>query len=153
MNTIEEAKQYLRDNWREGVECPCCTQLVKAYKRKLNSGMAQTLVLMLKWTVPGEYIHVETYLRENKIHSCHDWALLRHWGLIQSAPKDADSDLPNSGVWKLTQQGVLFGIDSILVPKHVLTFNNVSYGSIGEETTDIHDALGSKFSYTELMNA
>ncbi len=29
MNTISEAKQYLRNNFESGVNCPCCDQFVK----------------------------------------------------------------------------------------------------------------------------
>jgi len=35
--TILEAKQLLKDNFAQGIECPCCGQFVKRYKRKLNS--------------------------------------------------------------------------------------------------------------------
>ena len=32
-----------RERWLEGMECPCCNQNVKLYKRKLNSNMARFL--------------------------------------------------------------------------------------------------------------
>lgn len=42
--TIEEAKQLLKDNWEKGIECPCCTQFVKLYKRPLYSAQAYSLI-------------------------------------------------------------------------------------------------------------
>lgn len=32
--TLEEAKQFLRENWEEGADCPCCTQKVKLWKNR-----------------------------------------------------------------------------------------------------------------------
>ena len=58
MNTIAEAKQYLRKNFKEGTVCPCCDKYVKAYKRKLNSGIARALIIMYKLgAYNGKYIH------------------------------------------------------------------------------------------------
>lgn len=61
--TLEQAKQLLRDAVKigEAIECPCCKQMVKIYKRKLNSGMAKALLLIYKISNPLDfnYIHVQ----------------------------------------------------------------------------------------------
>ncbi|HWY36093.1 MAG TPA: hypothetical protein VNX68_15720, partial [Nitrosopumilaceae archaeon] len=42
--TVEEAKKFLRKNFDLGVNCPCCGQLVKNWRRKLDSRMARALI-------------------------------------------------------------------------------------------------------------
>ena len=60
METIKEAKEHLRNNFEEGIDCPCCGQFVKLYKRKLNSGMAATLIRIVKFNGSSE-VHVKDF--------------------------------------------------------------------------------------------
>lgn len=152
MNTIAEGKQYLRDNWKEGVVCPCCSQFVKLYKRKLNSNMAIVLYRIFR---EGEiWIKVEDFLRVNKIHTGHDWALLRNWGLLEEKPKE-DTDYKDSkvsGYWRITDKGMDFVFNAIRVPKHITMFNNKFYGyADAAETVCFKDCIGNNFNYNELM--
>lgn len=145
--TLGQAKAHLRLNWEKGVECPCCRQFVMLYKRKLNSGMAITLIRI--YQQPRAWIHVKDFLRRNKYFNGHDWTLLKHWGLLEE--KESKPDEPCSGMWRITDKGVAFVRNQIEVEKRLYFYNNKVYGR-DTELTNIIEALGSKFNYHELMN-
>lgn len=159
-NTIAEAKEFLRNNWKKGVPCPCCTQFVKLYKRKLNSGMAWTLVkiyIETKSTISDthplsaqhlSWIPVKEFLRVNKYHNGHDWTLLQHWGLLEE--RKTDEGLPSSGRWRITESGKAFVDMKLMVPKHISFFNSKEWER-SDELINIKQALGDKFNYDELM--
>ena len=70
-------KEFLRANYEKGCDCPTCGQFVKLYKRKLNSGMAKTLIILEQY-FGFEPINVKSFLREQSLTNNHDWTLLRH---------------------------------------------------------------------------
>lgn len=143
-NTIEDAKNYLRQNFKEGVICPCCTQLVKLYSYKINSGMILVLISMYKSN--KEWVHPLKDLKTNN----GDYAKLRFWGLLQSSSDEPEEDKKSSGFWKITDKGKKFVENSITIKEKAYLFNNKCYGFTGEEI-NIVQALGNKFSYSELM--
>lgn len=152
MKTLEEGKDFLRENFDKGCTCPCCGQFVKLYKRKLNSGMARNLTRIYLESKDGKYIHVEDVLRKYKDHSGHDWALLRFWGLIEEIPNEMPSASNSSGMWKITYKGKQFVRNQISIPKRVHLYNN-KFFSFSKETTTIVGALGDKFDYQQLINS
>ena len=155
--TILEAKEFLRQHWKTGVTCVCCGQFVKLYKRKINSGMAKALIDIYHETARCKddratetllWIHVKEYLRVNKLHNGHDWTLLQHWGLLEE--RKTDSGLPNSGRWRITENGEKFVRLQLKVPKQLNFYNSKVYGR-SDEMIDIKQALGNKFDYQELF--
>lgn len=145
--TLSELKSFLKENWEKGVCCPGCKQFVKLYKRKLNSGMAYTLLLLYKQ--PREWIPVKDFLRVNKHHNGHDWTLLNHWKLLEE--RVTNNNEPNSGRWKITPAGVMFVENKLTVPKHIYFYNSKAWKE-SKEQTNIIEALGEKFNYKELMS-
>ena len=114
--------------------------------------MARNLINIyqfFKYAGLPEYLHVENHLRSKKLHSSHDWALLRYWGLIIQKPSEGRGE-SNTGCWKITKRGREFVERMITVPKHVFLFNQTFYGFSDERIT-IDEALTNKFSYAELM--
>lgn len=151
--TLEGAKTFLRTNWQEGCNCPACGQRVQLYKRKLNSGMAVTLIyIYVEDKKINQWIPVKDHLRQMKYKNNHDWTLLRYWGLIEEKQKGEDEDTKNSGYWKITDKGKAFAENKIAVPKHIYLYNGKRYKSqeVIEEIT-IKEALENHFSYNELM--
>ena len=149
MESIKEAKSYLRENFEEGATCPCCGQFVKLYKRKLNSGMASTLIRIYRdnqqaWT------HVKNFLRENKYQNSHDWTRLKDWGLLEEQ-ENTETTKKTSGTWRITDRGVKFIMGQIAVPSHIFIYNNSLQGYSNTEI-NIYKALGKHFNYTQLMN-
>lgn len=144
--TVEEAKQELRDNWENGVNCECCGQFVKLYRRKLSSSMARTLINMYNAKADFNWVHRNSFKAVSN-----DYSYLRYWGLIQEKKLEYNSEKKNSGYWGITNKGREFVKGNSRVPSHIRLFNQKFYGFEGKEVT-ITDCLGSKFNYDELLN-
>ena len=146
MKTLIEAKQHLRTSFKDGTECPCCGKYVKAYKRKLNSGMARALILIYNLTKDGKYIHVQdTFSSSYKLRATTmDYAYAEKWKLIES-------DSNQNGYWRITQLGKAFVLNQIDLPEYCLVYN----GTVIKWTNNkigIKIALTISWSYADLMD-
>jgi len=146
MKSIAEAKQYLRNNYKKGTVCPCCNKYVKAYKRKLNSGIARSLIIMYKleaFWFDNKYIHVQNEFAKLKLRATTmDYAYAEKWELI------VDGD--EIGTWTLTKKGVDFVANKIVLPDHCLVYNGNVY-SWSNNLINIEHALTESFDYQKLM--
>lgn len=153
--TIAEGKQFLKDNWEKGCKCPLCTQNVKKFRRKLNSGMARCLIAMLKVESLGRcdadgWMHVNHELTKLGLSATDlEAGKLAGWGFME-ARGDQGERSKTSGYWRLTEKGRAFARRQITVPDHVYVFNGTYYGVDGPEI-DIVAALGNHFDYAEMM--
>ena len=151
--TIEEAKLYLRDNFDKGVDCPCCGQKVKLYKRKVNSGMVIFLIGLYRLADKNKrknYFRNTDVMKEMNLSATSlDYSVMKHFGLIMEMTNE-DNTKKSSGYWGITSKGFSF-ISGQKIQKHVLIYNNKKQG-FSDETTTIKDALGDKFNFDELMN-
>jgi hypothetical protein len=141
IKTIQEAKDFLADNYEKGTKCPCCDQTVKMYNFKLSKGMALVLVKMYKLR-HGDWLHPVKDLNTPS----GDYAKLRHWGLIT---RSVDPD--KKGLWRITEQGEFFIGGDMKVQEKIRLYNGKFYGCIGEWIT-IKQALTNKFNLNELLN-
>lgn len=159
METIKQAKEFLRANFSKGCKCPACGQRVMLYKRKINSGMALFLIGLYRLdkrqqdSVPGmisrEFFSNKQIMKEMNINtSSLDYSVLRHFGLIE--PRVSEDGKKDSGYWKITHLGFMFVKHGKEHPKYVFLFNNKRQG-FSEEKTTINQALGDKFDFQELM--
>jgi len=149
METIIEAKSFLKDNYKKGCECPACGHFVKMYKRKLNSGMALTLLRIYKHS--RGWIKVKEWLRINKYKNNHDWTLLFYWGLLEEGDNRATKGGKTNGEWRITEKGIEFAQNKIIVSKYIYIYNNRFLG-FDPDSTNIIDSLGNHFDYNELMS-
>ncbi len=149
--TLKQAKDWLRLRADKGARCPCCKQYVKIYKRVLGSQMARWLIWLVRtW----EKLPLGTQwvdIRQAPVRGG-DYAKLIHWGLIEQKQNDDEKDTKDSGLWRPTHRGIDFVCRRIMVPSHVYLYDNIK---LKEEPRKImiDDALGKKFSYSDLMNA
>lgn len=149
METVEQAKEFLRSNWTKGTDCPCCGQYVKLYKRKLNSGMAYGLIEAYKLS-KTDWFHVNDLLDRKIAMAQLEVPRLKYWGLVEHKDNNDNPNTKTSGYWRVTQRGRDFVEANISVPKHVYVYNGKDRGFSDERTT-INEALGNKFNYDELM--
>lgn len=155
ITTISGAKVFLEQNRNEGVVCPCCDQVVKMYKRKLNSAMAIALYQIFKASKADDYdyIHVENTLNNlpNLPASIRgDFPKLRFWGLIEPLVEKREDGSNRNGMYRITMAGVNFIWGKSTTYSHVFLYNNTAQGFSNEMVT-FRDCLGSKFNYDELM--
>lgn len=151
--TLKEAQEFLRANLEVGAPCPCCKQLVKLYKRKLNSGMARVLIHLyhIDQTKSGErWIKVTSeVLARGANPATMEYSKLKYWGLLEEKGEPGE-DTKSAGYWRVTKQGRDFVEGIIYVPKYIYLYDGRLL-RLSDERTSIHDALGDKFNYLELM--
>lgn len=157
--TLEEARSDLQARLDRGAQCPCCGQLAKRYRRKLNSGMAYWLCrLVVKYRSVQGWMHVSeigqgsigNHKSASEIGG--DLAKLRYWGLIVARPNEDDPTKKDSGYWKPTASGIAFASGKLCVPKYVRVFDGNPLPPEGAAIT-IYQALNNRFDYQELMRA
>lgn len=152
---IGDAKKYLRKNWEEGLECPCCGQFVKKYNRKVHSTMALCLIHLyrihkLSWA-DTQYHHVRDIVKGISSTGTGDFSKFKYFGLIKEMPKDyKDLKKRTSGFWGITSKGIDFVERRITIPARVQLYNTKVVG-FDEQQVDIVEVLGEKFNYQELM--
>ena len=159
--TLEEAKKWLRARFGKGATCPCCNQFVKLYKRPFSKSMAYVLLLMechFRGDPVEEWLHVPSYIAEMVSDNPRraaavrgDWAKLKFWGLIEEKPEVRADGSPRVGYWKLTSLGRQFVKRQVKVPGHVFIYNGEALQRTVEHLITIDDALGTEFSYAEIM--
>lgn len=154
-HTIGEGKQWLRENFESGVNCPCCSQFVKLYKRKITSSMAYGLVLLHKHHKVGDIVHLENFFKSlegvpSSIRG--DISKLRFWGLLEAIEGEREDGNPSNGHYMLTAKGKDFAMDRINIPARVKIFNNRFFGFDGDEV-GVRDVMQSQFDYDELLKS
>lgn len=155
MQTIIEARKFLRTNFKVGTGCPCCGQFVKEYKRSISGAMAYALILIWRMNRKNQrnFFHVEKHFKEIKGLSASvrgDFAKLKHWGLIEKLDHDDVDGSRAGGYYRITPEGISFIKNEITVPKYALMYNNDCNGFEGDDI-NIHSALKNKFNYQKLM--
>ena len=141
---LSEAKERTLNQIEVGVECPCCGQFAKEYRRKLNSAMALYLIRLCKLT--GGYHHISEI---GLVTGGGDFAKLKYYGFIEEEINE-NTAKRTSGVWKLTPEGRAFARNESTVTSHFRIYNSKLLGFSGEQI-NIIDALGQRFNYEELM--
>lgn len=150
-DALERARRvyFARIEGGKPAACPCCDRVGRVYRRKLHSEMAAFLVRLVRRTEPGEWIHIRDVV-DAGAKATTDGAYLKHWHLIEKA--DADEDGPRGGLYRTTARGREFVEDVTRTePSHVVLYNNEVLAFDDDRPATILDALGSRFSYEELM--
>ena len=151
METIEQARLYLRENLNTGTTCPCCKQMVKLYKRKITGVTAAGLTILYrnnKRVGFMQYVSVPELLTDKKYT---DVTKLYYWDLIEPLRSSREDGSKRVGMWRMTQKGIDFVEGKIAVDKNVFVYNNKVYRR-SEEKATIRDCFGLKFNYEELMS-
>lgn len=157
--TLLSARIWLQEGKERGVQCPCCDQYAKIYRRKINSGMAASLLAIYRRTdqlspVEG-WLHIPDDFKGGSalgILQNREYPKLRYWGLLESFEgKNDNADVPFSGKWRITTKGQAFCLDQIRVPKYVFLFDGKPIDRAADATVNIREALGDKFSFDQLM--
>ena len=162
--TLQDAATWVQERVRRGAVCPCCDQMAKLYKRKLNSSMAFALVLIRQaFLTQTDWLHVPEYLTKVCRNSRYakysattrggDWSKLVHWKLIVPMNDETRGDgSTRVGFYKVTDLGIDFVDGRVSVPKHAFLYAQKCI-RMSEDKTTISEALGDKFNYGELMSA
>ena len=145
--SLDGARQRLWEKLERGeiVTCYCCGQTCKIYPRKINSGMARSLIQM--YQLGGrDWVHLPTRLNLRS----REEGKLAYWGLVEEQ-KVVRSDGGRAGWWRITEKGEAFVKNQLQVPKIAMVYNGTVREFDDSQMVGIKDALGDKFSYDELM--
>lgn len=153
--TLSECVDFIKKNKVFGVVCPCCTQIVKVYKRKLNTGMAIELITLYRLT-KNKSVEEDKYFHQTKFARVTGGEIskLIHWGLVEQKPKsteDAEKGKKTSGSWAITEIGKEFVQGKVTVLSHIYISNKKLIG-FSSEKISIKESLGKKFEYDSLMD-
>lgn len=144
-STILEAKRFLRKFFKKGVECPCCGQKVKAYRRSLcTPAVADFLRLCREYMKEKQPIHHAEFTQQRS-----NFYTLNYWGLIEPGVYEG-GEQKSAGTWMPTERGMDFAMGNLKLHKSVMTYDNTPYEFEGE-LINVHEALGNKFKYSELF--
>lgn len=144
---LGDARAWLREQAADkGAKCPCCSQFTKVYRRRLNSGMARSLIKMYR-TAGTQWQHIPT----TTVGGSREEGKLRYWGLVQDGGRTPSGGV-RPGWWRVTEAGEAFALGHTTVPAHALVFDSklieldASRGEIS-----VREALGDHFNYELLM--
>jgi len=150
--TISDAKHLLRENFKDGIKCPCCDQFVKMYRRPITSAMAYALILFYKESAKQHYrpwIHADRFFKDQDCPPSirGDFPKLVYWGLLMKGEGES------LGSYMITTMGEQFVRGEIHAVSHILFYNNKCYGAPEDfKYISIKDALKKKFDYNKLMS-
>jgi hypothetical protein len=142
--TLGEARDKLRELVEDGEHCPCCTQFAKVYKRRIHASMAATLIRMYRAVPPEQFMYLPDIPQKAR-----DCTFLRYWDLI-AEESVVRPDGGRAGWWRVTREGHLFVRGEVFTPKYARVYDGRCLGFEGDAVS-IHDCLGKKFNYRELM--
>jgi len=152
MKILDDARADLNARLTAGetLDCPCCGQLCRVYRRRLHAEMALNLLrLVVEHTKrgAGAFLHVREFVRGGAQagKASTDASYLVHWGLIERKPE-------HRGAYRPTSDGIAFVRGELAVPSHVSIYDNRRVGQSRRLIT-IRDAFGRRFDYDELMRA
>jgi hypothetical protein len=131
-----------------GTRCPCCGQLAKVYRRKINSSMAADLIAMYR-AFGREWGYLPDLRKRSSLKGNREESKLRYWGLVEETD-DRREDGGHAGWWRVTELGELFVTRRATVSKYVRVYDAEALSFDGPNV-DITSALGSEFRYDELM--
>jgi len=154
--TLEQARTALQDGIRDGVECECCGQLAKVYRRKFNSIMARSMIAFFleDREHPAKWFHALQVLQRRmpNVQGSGDYGKLHYWGLLVSKA-DVTEAGNSAGLFRITEKGRRLVVPGGIIPKYKFLYNDREWGVTQEtpEYTTLKDSLGSHFDFQELM--
>ncbi len=135
----------------EHLDCPTCRRYAQRYERKLHSVVAAQLIQLYKMGGAAKWVHTSELIPGGQSGSG-DFSKAKYWKLIEAREVGNDEDKKASGFWKLTDLGVSFIIGKETIQQTAVIFDDRVLKFEGPQVT-IRDALGTKFSYEEMIAA
>lgn len=157
VGTLAAARALVRAKRREGVDCPCCGQFAKVYRRKLSAAMAEAAIVIERATRGarsrpfhmGQLLDAEACSRTARGGG--DPMRLRFHGLVNLVPGVRADESWRVGYYVVTDLGVKFARNEHRAPKYAYLYAQECLG-VSEETVSVVEALGNYFNYKNLMS-
>ncbi len=141
--TLASARAAVVAGREKGIVCPCCDQLVKVYKRKLNAQMASAAVWLSQF---DGYVPIHT--APPKILLNREYSRLALWWIAEAQPGKNHVGA-RRGMWRLTDLGRSFVKAGARVPAYMMVLNGAVVDA-SRETISIDEVEG--FDMDEVWN-
>ena len=134
---LGEARKYLIDNAKKGVDCPCCTQRVKLYKRKFSPIMCLALIEIYKYYKFHPEADLEEYYTKDDFFfnledwMCADFQKLIYFDCIEPKFTSQKELKKKRGYFRITKHGIDFAQREIGLPIYCFVYN----GEVEEHST------------------
>lgn len=146
--TLAEARETVEAKLGEGTTCPCCNQYAKRYRRKLNTGMAISIIWLVRtWKANGEAFVNVPKIAPRRVIASRPFDKLKLWGLATDLPRTTE-EKKRSGFWRPQILGVEFSEARIAIPSYLEVFNS-KIGAKSAKLITIEEVP--KFNYQEMM--
>lgn len=150
--TLGQARARLEPLASVGVDCPCCRQHVRVYRRKLTSVAARAVAALYREHATG-YGHMAAVARKHlpDVASQGGYLVLgEHWGLIEAEKTVRRDRGARSGFWRVTPLGEAWLAGETSVPLYARIYNGRCLALEGE-MVGREQALGEHFDFVALM--
>lgn len=127
--SLGDARKNLVDNAKKGTICPCCTQKVKLYKRKLSPIMCLALIEIYKFYKHHPEADLdEYYTKEDFFFNLEDWMYadfqkLVYFDCIEPQFTSPKKPIKKRGYFRITKHGVDFAQREIGLPTFCYAYN------------------------------
>lgn len=111
--------------------------------------MALALILLLKQNT-SEFVHMENLILSKGHKRCGDFSYLTWYNHIEKMNGDRPDGSAKNGHYRIKPAGIAFAEGRATVSKKFIMVGGDFKGFEGKQI-DIYEALGTKFSYNELM--
>ena len=134
--SLNSARDYVQEALTTGemIDCPCCGQTVKKYRRKIYGQMLDALKHLNK-------VNIETGNVLSKMGGGGEYAKLEYWGLIGKL---------SNGDWSITTKGQKFLSEELRIPKYVYVFNRQIFGFSDDNLISVNE-VEKQFDVSELL--
>jgi hypothetical protein len=134
----------------DGGRCPCCNRWGKDYRRGINYTMAASIAWLSHLTTPTSEFYLVSKKAPRFVVSSNQLPTMRWWGLCERKPSK-DPAKKHSGLWRVTEKGMLWATGRIAVNKFVWTYDGVVLMTEGPDVK-ISECIDN-FDYNEVMQA
>lgn len=158
--SVEAARHAIHEHALNGVICPCCDRLFKAYKRNVGGDISKVVLWMYRYALREgavrPWIKVMD-LAPHAITKSRDYAKGQKWGLLEPRGDKPDGK-KSSGYWRLTPKGEAYVRGEIRVDSHKVFLVNDAVDlspeqkeGLGIQPVTIKECFEETFDYDELM--
>ena len=154
--TLGEARAMLLANRGNNDNyCSCCGRKAKIYPHLMSAEKVGVLLLLLKHSLLRDahgWVHiVGSFTKSLGLDARKSgYSKLKYWGFIEQKTHPKDSTKKCSGIWRITKEGIEFGMGRSRVPKIAFVYLDTVL-SFSTETFSVEQALEEKFDYRELL--
>jgi len=129
VKTLIEAQEFISENIFDGVDCPCCEQLVKVQTQYFHKSLTEALFWIYfassKVHTKHHHMNIHKTFAQLELSGLSSYSKLEYWGLIKKHKSE-------KGYWKITEKGKSYLKGELKIKSKVLTYNGKVVSTTGK---------------------